>query len=273
MAEGSQPSIVIAVAAHKPYRMPQDPVYLPLHVGRAQHPELAGQMAAFAGDDTGDSISNRNGRYCELTGLWWLWKNVEADYKGLVHYRRHFRTADPARRRAADRFERIACEADFRSLVEGGARVIVPRRREYFIETVQSHWDHTMPSEQLAVARQVVAELQPAYAPALDEALGRTGAHLFNMCVMESALLDAYCAWLFPLLAELEERLSGNDYDPFQARFPGRISELLLDPWLAVNGIEPAELATVSPEPVNWARKGGAFLAAKFLGRKYEKSF
>ena len=274
-AQPSQsPKIVVAVAAHKPYRMPDDLVYLPLHVGRALHPEVADSMGPrFAGDDTGSSISERNAIYSELTGLWWLWRNVDADYKGLVHYRRHFRTSDPSRRRARDRFERIASEADFRALIDAGAEVIVPRRRSYYIETMRSHWDHTMPPEQLDVAWAAVAELEPAYLPALDQVLAGTGAHLFNMCVMRADLMDAWCAWLFPVLDETCRRLPPEGYDTFLARYPGRVSELLLDAWLATNGIEPTEMPTTNPEPVNWAKKGGAFLAAKFLGKKYERSF
>lgn len=271
------PRITIAVAAHKPYRMPTDPVYLPLHVGRALHPELADQMAGFTGDDTGDSISSRNDRYSELTGLWWIAKNVDAEYKGLVHYRRHFRTADFARAHAGDRMERIATTADFQRLITGGADVIVARARDYRIETVQSHWDHTMPPAQLAFAREVVGDLSPDVTDALDAVLASRRVHLFNMMVMRTDILDAYCDWLFPLLGELERRLDASgetaSYDAFSMRYPGRISERLLDAWLASRNIVPTEMPTTSPEPVDWPRKAGGFLAAKFLGRRYERSF
>ena len=41
--------IRIVVAAHKPYSMPQDPVYLPVQAGSALHEPLG-----FTGDDSGD---------------------------------------------------------------------------------------------------------------------------------------------------------------------------------------------------------------------------
>jgi hypothetical protein len=80
-------NIKVIVATHKPYRMPDDPMYLPLHVGKN-----GGEGFGIQGDDTGDNISHKNASYCELTGLYWAWKNLDADAIGLVHYRRHFTT-------------------------------------------------------------------------------------------------------------------------------------------------------------------------------------
>ena len=78
-------SIKIIVAAHKPYWMPSDPVYLPVHVGAEGEKDIG-----YTPDNTGENISIKNLNFCELTGLYWAWKNLDANYLGLVHYRRYF---------------------------------------------------------------------------------------------------------------------------------------------------------------------------------------
>ena len=78
--------IKIIVATHKPYEMPIDKMYMPIHVGAEGKDNIG-----FQRDDCGINISDKNYSFCELTGLYWAWKNIEFDYLGLVHYRRHFK--------------------------------------------------------------------------------------------------------------------------------------------------------------------------------------
>ena len=78
-------NIKIIVATHKEYQMPSDNIYLPLQVGAEGKKDLGYQK-----DNTGDNISKKNPFFCELTGLYWAWKNLDADYIGLAHYRIHF---------------------------------------------------------------------------------------------------------------------------------------------------------------------------------------
>lgn len=265
----SNSSIIIAVATHKPYRMPDDSVYLPLHVGAALHPDVCEGMQ---GDDTGDNISRKNPFYCELTGLYWLWKNSDAQYKGLAHYRRYLGSPNLMKRHARDRFDRVATGEELKPLLERYG-IVVAKKRNYYIETVYSHYAHTFDSAQFDECRNVLRELCPEYAPAWDRLMISRGAHIFNMFVMDTCIFNAYCSWLYPILFELEKRINPSNYDSFGARYLGRVSERLLDPWLWTNGVKPAELPVVSTEPVDWPAKIRGFLSAKYLGKRYEKSF
>lgn len=264
--------LAIAVAAHKPYRMPDDPCYIPVQVGAALHPG-SDLGPGFRRDDEGDSISERNPTYCELTALWWIWRNVDAEYKGLVHYRRYFRTLDPERAFARDRFDRIATGDDIRELLMDGVDALLPRRRDYVIETVYSHYSHTFDAGHFDATREAMLRRCPEYVPAWDTLMISRRAYLYNMSVMRSDLLEEYCLWLFPLLSDIERAVDSSGLDAFQARWPGRVAERLFNAWIATKGIRAVELPVVSPERVNWFAKGRGFLGAKFLGKRYTRSF
>ena len=63
-----------------------NPLYIPVRCG-AVYDEREG--VTMLGDDTGDNISEKRESFCELTVQYWAWKNVNADYYGLCHYRRY----------------------------------------------------------------------------------------------------------------------------------------------------------------------------------------
>ena len=254
--------ITIIVAAHKPYAMPADGMYLPLHVG-AEGKEPFG----FTGDNTGEHISEKNPTFCELTGLYWAWKNLTSEYIGLAHYRRHFGLG-----RQGAPMDRVLTEDQAARLL-AGKDGLLPKKRQYVIENLYSHYAHTCHVEPLDITGDIIREQFPAYAPAFDRLKSRTSAHMFNMLVLRREHLDAYCTWLFAILFELERRVDSSQYDSFHARFFGRVSELLLDVWLEQNPLDLVEVPVVSMEPVNWVKKGGSFLAAKLFGKKYDKSF
>lgn len=53
MTTGVNQEIVVAVVSHKPYRMPADSVYMPLHVGAALHPDV---LPDWVQDNEGENI-------------------------------------------------------------------------------------------------------------------------------------------------------------------------------------------------------------------------
>ncbi len=257
-------SIKVIVAAHKACDMPQDKLYMPLHVG-AEGKEPLG----FVGDNIGDNISSKNSTFCELTGLYWAWKNLDDDYIGLAHYRRHF--ASPAARDKKT-LAGVLTYADAERLLDGKDGIL-PKKRQYYIENLYDHYKHTCYIEPLDTTRAILAEKYPSYLPAFDRLKKRTSAHMFNMLILRRDHLDAYCTWLFDVLFELEKRVDTSEYTAFHARFFGRVSELMLDVWLENNPLDCATVKLLHTDKVNWLVKGSAFLKAKFFGKKYQKSF
>ncbi len=255
-------NIKVIVATHKTYKMPTDEMYLPVFVGA-----FGKESIGYQGDNTGDNISSENPFFCELTGLYWAWKNLDADYIGLSHYRRQF-TLKPKK----DKFACVLTYEQADVLLEN-ADIIVPKKRGYYIDTLYDHYAHTLYVEPLDTAGEIISEIYPEYFPEFERLKKRTFGHMFNMFIMKKEYLNEYCSWLFSILFELKNRVSPEQYDEFHARYPGRIAELLFDVWLNTKGYKYTETAVVHIEPVNWIKKGFSFLIAKISGKKYEKSF
>ena len=123
-------NLKILVAAHKPYWMPEDSVYLPLNVGAEGKPDLG-----YTKDNTGDNIAAKKAYFCELTGLYWAWKNLDADYIGLVHYRRYF-TRKEVRNINAEKGQ-ILRKEEWEKLLSS-YNVVVADKLNYYIETNRS---------------------------------------------------------------------------------------------------------------------------------------
>lgn len=254
--------IKILVATHKKYYIPKDSIYLPIRVGNA----LAKDDFGYNGDNVGENISNKNPYFCELTALYWGWKNLKADYIGLAHYRRHFGC-----KKNKWKFARVLCLKEAEELCEK-YDIILPRKRKYYIETLASHYKHTHDIEHLEITREIIRYNHPEYLDSFDKIMKRTSGHMFNMFIMKKELLDQYCQWLFSILFELEKVIDTSNMPAFDARLYGRISELLLDVWITHNKYDYKEIGYVQMGNENWKNKIVGFLKAKFIGKKYDRS-
>lgn len=251
-------NIKILIATHKKYTMPADSIYLPIHAGK----ENATQTLDYIGDNTGDNISYKNSNYCELTALYWAWKNLDADYIGLVHYRRHFTTHKPGLF-CQNKFSYVLTSAQAETLLKS-CPLLLPKQRNYFIETNYSHFIHAHPEESMLKTQNIIKELYPDYMPAFHNAMKKTKAHRFNMFIMKKELLHQYCEWLFSILFELEKTLDISGYTPYNQRIFGFISERLLDVFLEKNQLNYKELPVMFMEKEHWIKKGISFLKRKF---------
>lgn len=261
-------NIKVIVAAHKKYQMPNEKMYIPVQVGAEGKEKIEGYIQ----DNTGDNISSKNPYFCELTGLYWAWKNLDADFIGLVHYRRYFTNTNKIPKEENEKFKIVLTQNDAESILEN-ADVILPKKRNYYIENLYSHYEHTMYVEPLDETRKIIEEKYPEYLEEFDKLYKRTSAHMFNMFIMKKEILNEYCEWLFDILFELEKRIDPSQYDSFHARYLGRISERLLDVWIDKNNLKYEEVKIMDMQKINWFKKGKSFLVAKLTGKRYTKSF
>lgn len=252
-------NIKILVAAHKDYRMPEDSIYLPIHVGK----ELSDLSLPFTGDNSGNHISSKNPNYCELTALYWAWQNLDADYIGLAHYRRHFTLHKPGLF-CKDKFPHVLSSTQVEPLLQQHS-VILPKSRNYFIETNYSQYIHAHPKESLEMTKKIIEELFPSYLPAFKKVMSCTRAHRFNMFIMEKNQLNDYCSWLFTILFELEKHLDISEYSAYNQRIFGFLSERLLDVYLEATQLSYTELPVIFMEHENWLKKGFSFLKRKYI--------
>jgi len=259
--------VKMIIATHKKYQMPKDKMYEPVHVGAKGKDDLG-----YVKDDTGKNISDKNPYFCELTGLYWAWKNLKNDYIGLVHYRRYFSLAKKPGKNESEKFQNVLSKKELTSLLQE-TDIVLPKKRKYYIENLYDHYKHTMYIEPLDETRKILEEFYPDYLPEFDRLHKRTSAHMFNMFVMKKDILNDYCIWLFDILFKLEKKIDFSKYNQFHARFFGRVSELLLDVYINTNNLTYKEVKVIDMQNINWWKKGTSFLKAKFFGKKYEGSF
>jgi hypothetical protein len=248
----------ILVATHKKYDFPNNALYEPIQVGAA----LSKHNFGYLQDSEGRTISSKNRSYSELTALYWAWKNDYfrgKDYCGLVHYRRYFKGGLPFGKfsiLSAEEIETYLSRYD----------IILPKKRNYYIENVRSHYGHAHYKKDLDILEALIRKRTPEYSEAFETVMSKTKLHLYNMFVMKSEDFNRYMEWLFTLMPAVEEKIDISDYDDYQARVFGFLSERLFNVWLVKNELKIKSISVVNLEGENLLLK-----AIGMLKRKYNK--
>lgn len=161
-------------------------------------------------DCEGDNISAKNKQYCELTGLYWIWKHAKEDYVGLVHYRRHFLLPD-------DWLKRVVMK-DVDVILPVPLYVAPNLAENYMGRHIASDWEYLM------------AYFKEELPDEFENARKFFSGNLYspcNMLIARKQVLDKLCSWLFPILDAVVAH-GGEKEDPYMNRYPGFISERLV---------------------------------------------
>lgn len=205
----------IYVMTHKKIEQIPDELYIPLQVGKAGKEDFG-----YMGDDLGDHISEKNARYCELTGMYWLWKNVRCDVIGVCHYRRFF-----------VKEEKLLS----RDYIEHKVRkypIIVPNSSCVKDADAYEHYAKRHYAKDLDLCREILLKKSPEYTAAFDFAMETILVSVGNMWITRKDIFDRYCEWLFAILFEVEKGIDFSGYDDYQQRVMGFLSERLFRVWL-----------------------------------------
>lgn len=162
--------------------------FTPIQVGTV----LTEERIAESFDNSGENISEKNVNYCELTALYWIWKNrllqnFDIDYYGLFHYRRILDIK----------------EEDLYKLLEKDIDVILPLPTLHEPD-ISEHHSRYIKEEDWNVMLQALEELQPDYASNFSKIFSQQYFYNYNIILAKKSVLLDYCEWLFPILERVE---------------------------------------------------------------------
>ena len=188
----------------------QNPSYVyPIQVGA----DLTEQIISGLQDNQGENISCKNRNYCELTATYYAWKNCQAAYKGLCHYRRIFEIDDCQMRELMNRRE----EWD----------VILPYPSVHYPNISTQHLRYIREEDWQAMLR-ALEETAPDYFAAWRQLVdgGEQFFYNYNMLIARAEVFDDYCDFLFSVLERAEALTTPKGWERAD-RFAGYMGENL----------------------------------------------
>ena len=211
------------------------------------------------GDNTGDNISEKRESFNELTVMYWAWKNVEADYYGLCHYRRYLSFAtqyheinDLAKNGVS--VNSVVCDYINSNMIEKynlneeymqneiSKYDIIKMNAIDFVRVSQKYYNNQFKTnkeqieftkewhriEDFETVRQIIEEQFSKYLKYYDEYMNSKNGYFYLLFVMNKKYFNMFCEFIFEVLFELEKKNIDTTYlNIEQKRFYGVIAERL----------------------------------------------
>lgn len=227
-----------------------NPLYIPVRCG-AVYDER--ENVEMLGDDTGENISEKRNTFCELTVMYWAWKNVKADYYGLCHYRRYFSFSDKqyevslhqdgyscsgcvveeSLSKESQKEHNLNDEDRIRDVLKN-TDILMMRRfdvtKEGFSEVglPMRNPNSYLTYKDFCICLDVIGERFPDLLNDAKEYLHQNEAVFYTMSIMKKDIYDKACQFLFGVLFEVEKRIDISYYSEERSRALGYMGEYLL---------------------------------------------
>ena len=222
-------------------------------------------------DNTGDNRSLKHPRYSEYSGVYWLWKNMFSEYKGMVHHRRSFTLENISlskrfgiytgllinyaknmfKHSAITYNEIVECKSSeeykekldcflrkLPNLFERGCDIVVPKPYHFYRITVEEYFDERVGTIIMRLLRLILKKQYPNYYPYFEKTLRGSRLYYANLEIMRNEIFDEYCSFIFEVFDLLEnELLNKKHYIDLNKEFAlyrvfGYVGELLTNTFI-----------------------------------------
>ena len=208
------------------HKIIESDIFTPIQTGRAIADEVFDEMI---GDDTGDNISHLNSYYCEMSAIYWAWKNYEQlgnpDYIGFIHYRRHL-LFNPKIKFSNELIQYKAISGDYLknsvSEHEIGSYLknydVLAGPLHKFRSNIEVEYADKHFSKDFSIMEEIVKKSHPDYYNAFLKCKKRKTGYFLNMFVMPKQMFFEYCEFMFSVLAECVDQFKMDGYNEYQRR-------------------------------------------------------
>jgi len=233
--------MLIVIATHKEKPIVTNSILKPIQVNSLLASYDISEICLL--DSKGENISIKNKNYCELTALYWVWKNTNEDIVGLMHYRRFFNillktiikphrvvkvAIDSKKILKLNTQEEIIKKRVNNILDKYEVILPYPRYYKYNKHTLNSQYEAEHIASDWETCINVLLNKYPEYKESVNKFFENSNKiYGLNMFISKKTWSDNYCAWLFDILFEVEKKIKIST-NPYQQRVFGFLSERLL---------------------------------------------
>lgn len=230
----------IFVIGHKDFDLCEKQGYKKILVG-SNNKEIKGKFDYF--DNVNENISNKNQNYCELTAIYWVWRNIKnIDNIGFCHYRRFFGysrvSTNPKHFLDLKTIEQYLKKYDI--IMPSKVKILKDRKDIY-----ENFILNSVKKEDIFNTRNIIMQKYPEYIEVFDSVLRRNEMSFANMMITNKKFFDQYCTWLFDILFSVEKITNYSNRTNQQMRVYGYLSEILLNVWVEKNNLNVKYVKTV----------------------------
>lgn len=231
--------ISVFIVTHRLFKQTHNPIYIPIQVGTST------EDFGYLRENQKDNIAHKNPNFCELTVLYFIWKNIDTPIVGLVHYRRYFaifkaiKSASNLwrlikRKPYKQKMTRFLNENDIQKILVD-YDCIVPIAEQPDTISMRDFYAKHHHIEDWECVKDIIKQTYPDYFITLEQVEQNSWLHPYNMFIAKKIVIDDYCQWLFSILFEAEKHIDVSTYNAYNQRVFGFLAERLFTVWIKHN--------------------------------------